>query len=120
MLIKFDEMKDTVLEKFKGGEGTLISKMHTDTNGKIMRGRLLPHSCIGLHTHEGNSEIIFILSGVGKVLYDGEYLPLKPGDCHYCPMGHEHSLINESDEELTFYAIVPEHGVANAISLVSP
>lgn len=113
MLISFDQMNDTVLEHFKGGEGTLISKMFTDTNGKIMRGRLLPHSTVGLHTHEGNSEIIFILSGVGKVLYDGDCLPLKPGDCHYCPMDHEHSLINDSEEELVFYAVVPEHGVAN-------
>lgn len=114
MLIKFDEMNDTVLDRFKGGEGTLISKMFTDANGKIMRGRLLPHSHIGLHRHEGNSEIIFILSGTGKVLYDGEYLPLHPGDCHYCPMDHEHSLINDTDQELCFYAIVPEHGVAKA------
>lgn len=114
MLIKFDQMNDTVLERFKGGDGTLISKMFTDANGKIMRGRLLPHSHIGLHTHEGNSEVIFILSGVGKVLYDGIYEDLQPGDCHYCPMGHAHSLINETDEELVFYAIVPEHGVANA------
>lgn len=113
MLIKFDELKDTVLEHFKGGDGTLISKMFIDANGKIMKACLLPHSSVGLHIHEGNSEIIFILSGVGKVLYDGEYIPLQPGDCHYCPMGHEHSLINDTDEELTFYAIVPEHGVAN-------
>ncbi len=114
MIINFNEISDTVLERFKGGEGTLISKMFTDTNGKIMSARLQPHSSVGLHTHVGNSEIIFILSGTGKVLYDGEYLSLKAGDCHYCPMNHEHSLINDTDDELTFYAIVPEHGAVNA------
>ena len=114
MLIQFDAMPDTVLDRFKGGEGTLISKMYTDANGKIMRGTLLPGSTIGLHAHQGNSEIIYILSGTGKVLYDGAYETLAPGSCHYCPMGHEHSLINDSENELCFLAIVPEHGVANS------
>ena len=110
MLINFGRMDDTVLECFKGGEGTFAPKMFSDANNKIMRGRLLPHSSIGLHTHEGNSEVIFILSGTGRVLYQGEYIALKAGDCHYCPMGHGHSLINDTDEELTFYAVVAEHG----------
>lgn len=109
MLIHFDQMNDTVLEHFKGGEGTFCPKMFTDDYHKIMRGRLLPHSSIGLHTHVGNSEVIFILSGTGKVLYEGEAIALKAGDCHYCPMGHGHSLINDTDEELTFYAVVSEH-----------
>ena len=120
MLIHFDQISDTVLENFKGGKGTFIPKIVTDGTCKIMRGRLLPHSHLGLHTHEGNSEMIFVLSGTGKVLYEGEYIPLKPGDCHYCPMGHAHSLINDTDEELVVLAIVPEHGVASSISFVSP
>ncbi len=38
---------------------------------------------------------------------DGEEL-LKPGDCHYCPKGHAHSLINDSGGELEFFAVVPQ------------
>ena len=113
MLIPFDQMSETVLHAFKGGVGDLCAKMFADSNGKIMLGRLTPGSHIGLHTHEGNSEIIFVLSGTGKVLYDGAYETLAPGSCHYCPMGHEHSLINDSDADLCFYAVVPEHGAAN-------
>lgn len=120
MKILFDQMEDTVLQNFKGGEGELRAKMYTDPNTKIMRGLLAPGSSIGLHTHEGNSEMIYILSGTGKVLYDGEYEPLAPGDCHYCPMGHAHSLINDSNGDLVFFAVVPEHGVANPTSFVSP
>ena len=109
MLIKFNEIQETVLENFKGGEGKFIPKMYTDANCKIMHSRLMPHSHLGLHVHEGNSEMIYVLSGTGKILYEGEYLPLKPGDCHYCPMGHGHSLINDTDEELVVLAIVPQH-----------
>ena len=41
------------------------------------------------------------------MLYDGEYIPLKAGDCHYCPKGHAHSLMNDSGEYLEFFAVVP-------------
>ena len=110
MLINFDAMEETVTPGFLGGEGTLRARRWTDELGKIMRGTLDPGSSIGLHTHETSSEIIFILSGTGKVLYQGEYEPLSAGSVHYCPKGCEHSLINDSDGGLTFFAVVPEHG----------
>lgn len=112
MLIHFDTMEESAHQSFKGGEGTFCNKVFQDENNKIMNGRLAPGSSIGLHTHQGNSEIIFILSGKGKVLYDGEYELLSAGSCHYCPMGHSHSLINDSDEDLVFCAVVPEHPAA--------
>ena len=100
MLINFNEIKDTVFENFKGGQGLFTPKIFDDGKCKIMRGRLAPHSHLGLHVHEGNSEMIYVLSGTGKILYEGEYLPLKSGDCHYCPMGHAHSLINDGEVDL--------------------
>ena len=63
---------------------------------------------IGLHTHDTSSEIIYILNGTGKVLYDGEYESVSEGLCHYCPKGHSHSLINDSKSNLVFFAVVPE------------
>ena len=57
--------------------------------------------------HDTNSEIIYFLSGKGTVLYDGEKLAVEAGQCHYCPKGHSHSLINDSDEDLVFFAVVP-------------
>ena len=110
MLLNFHQMEEKVIPKMRGGEGEMITRMFVNEDTKIMRGRLTPGSTIGLHTHETDSEMIFILSGVGKVLCDGEYEPLSAGSVHYCPKGHEHSLINDSDSDLTFFALVPEHG----------
>lgn len=107
MLIDFSQMEETVIPQFLGGEGRIRARMRIDENGKIMRGCLEPGCTIGLHTHETSSEILYILSGTGKVLYDGDYLPLKAGDCHYCPKGHAHSLINDSEGNLEFFAVVP-------------
>lgn len=108
MLIAFDQMEDTVLANFKGGEKELCAKMYLDPLNRIMRGKLIPGASIGMHTHETGSEIIYILEGEGKVLYDGGCERLAAGSCHYCPKGHTHSLINDSTEDLHFFAVVPE------------
>lgn len=107
MLIDFSNMEEQVIPGFLGGEGTFHARMRVDELGKIMRAALEPGSSIGLHTHDASSEIIYILAGKGKVLCDGEYETLSAGSCHYCPKGHSHSLINDSDAPLEFFAVVP-------------
>lgn len=49
-----------------------------------------------------------MVKGTGMVLYDDGMEAPPAGSCHYCPKGHSHSLRNESDETITFYAVVPE------------
>ncbi len=107
MILEFDRMETTCLEHFQGGEKCLKTKMQVDELNKIMRGMLEPGASVGLHTHETSSEIIYILKGTGKVLYDGAYEAVEAGVCHYCPKGHSHSLINDSDADLEFFAVVP-------------
>ena len=82
MLIDFSAIPETVIPHMRGGEKEVHAHMFTDAMG--------------------------ILSGTGKVLCDGAYEPLAPGACHYCPKGHAHSLINDSDGDLVFFAVVPE------------
>ena len=106
MKINFENMETQVLPKFKGGEGDFLVKMFTDGEGKIMRGTLQPGASIGYHKHEGNCEIIYILAGAGKCLYENGEETLAAGDCHYCPMGKSHSLINSGAENLEFFAVV--------------
>ena len=107
MLIEFDNMEPQVIPQMRGGEKEARMRMHTDSLNKIMRGRLIPGASIGMHTHETSSETIYILSGTGKVLYEGQYEPLSAGSCHYCPKGRTHSLINDSAAPLEFLAVVP-------------
>lgn len=109
MKISFDALEEQVHENFKGGEGVFKQRIHEGNYNKIMKGTLTPGSSIGLHTHDTNSEIIFIISGVGTMEYDDMLEVLEPGDCHYCPPSHRHSLKNNGTEELVFYAVVPEH-----------
>lgn len=109
MIIDFEKIETTIIPNFRGGEKETSAQMFVDENNKIMRGKLIPGASIGMHTHETSSEIIYILSGQGKVLYEDTYETLSSGSCHYCPKGHSHSLINNSDNDLVFFAVVPEH-----------
>ena len=101
-------MEEKELKSFYGGEGALCAKLYTDGTNKMLRGRLAPGSTIGLHTHETSMEVIFILSGQGKSICDGKEEILSAGDCHYCPKGSAHCLINTGAEDLLFYAVVPQ------------
>lgn len=109
MLIDFNKIHETVILHFRGGESETRARTYVDPDNKIMQGRLRPGASIGMHTHKTNSEIIYILEGQGKILYDDVCEEAEAGVCHYCPKGHAHSLINDSDEELVFLAVIPEH-----------
>lgn len=107
MKIDFKSIEEKNIPNFKGGDKEFAVRMYTDSLNKIMKGRLVAGASIGMHTHEDSSEIIFITKGMGCVNYDGSIIPLAAGDVHYCPKGHCHSLINNSDEDLEFSAVVP-------------
>ena len=109
MVIDFESIEETRINRFKGGVGDTISRMRVDELGKIMYGRLEPGSSIGFHLHETSSEIIYILSGVADFLYDDTTEKAAAGQCHYCPRGHKHSMINNGTEDLVYFAVVPEH-----------
>lgn len=145
MIIDFDGMEEKPVDGFKGGVGITNLRKFENELGKIIMGRLEPGATIGLHTHETNSEVIYIISGTADFLYDPEdpavsgnsdqnpdaasngssanatsssncdllydknrYETVKAGGCHYCPKGHSHSMINNGNEDIVFFAVVPE------------
>ena len=107
-MLKFQEMPDTVLEHFKGGEGSAITKMFADDLNRIFIGRLQPGCSIGMHTHDTSSEVIYVLEGVGTTILDGVTEILQPGDCSYCKKGSTHTLMNKGEADLVFFAVVPQ------------
>lgn len=97
-----------LLPNFNGGAGVFEADMFTDELNKILKGRLVPGASIGLHCHETSSEIIYVLSGNGKMILDGEESRLKAGDTHYCKKGQSHTFINDTNEDIIFFAVVPQ------------
>ena len=108
MLIHFENIEETSVPHARGGEKQFDRK-HVDTgDNQIMLGRLVPGASIGVHTHTDASETIYFLSGTGKMTFDGRIETITPGVCHHCPKGHSHSLENNGDEDLTFFAVIPK------------
>ena len=109
MLVDFPNMPVEVVPSFKGGEKEISLQSFSDEHNKILHGILIPGASIGLHRHEGNSEVLFVLSGHGVVIEDGVEHVLRHGQCTYCEEGHEHSVVNTSeDEDLEFFAVIPQ------------
>jgi quercetin dioxygenase-like cupin family protein len=108
MIIDFSKIDEKIIPEFKGGKKDTAAKMYVDELGKIMKGRLVPGASIGMHTHDTSSEIIYILSGKADFLFDDKTEEAAAGSCHYCPKGHRHSMINNGNEDLIFFAVVPE------------
>ena len=40
-----------------------------------------------------NEEVIYIIKGNAKFLFDDTVEYVKAGECHFCPKGHSHSFI---------------------------
>ena len=66
------------------------------------------------HSHPNGEEVIYILSGAGRVMVSGEVQPVAPGTTVLFPQGAVHMLHNTSAEEMKvicFFA--PPTGLEN-------
>lgn len=106
MIIRFNELECKEIKEFKGGLGELLLRKFEDESCKIMRSTLTKGSTIGLHKHEEDSELLYILSGTGYALTDGKKEDLSKGVVHYCPKGCEHTIINMGKCALEMFAVV--------------
>jgi len=109
MVIDFSKIEEVRFDGFKGGKGELDTRNYIDDKIKIMYSTLKPGASSGLHTHEQNSEIVYIVSGTATFHYDDTVETVENGKVHYCPMGHSHYMENNTEADLVYLAIVPEH-----------
>ena len=108
MRINFNELPLQHLAHFNGGEKELQANIFQDDSNKILRATLIPGASVGLHCHATSSETIFFTSGRGIMITDGIEEPVAAGECQYCKKGQSHTLINNGDVDLCFFAVVPQ------------
>ena len=73
-----------------------------------MRFHIPAGGSIGLHQHKTSSEINDVSRGVGKAFCQGEEETLAPGQCHDCPKGTAHSIVNTGAEDLILFTVVSQ------------
>lgn len=71
---------------------TLVNFMHETT---LPKG-----TSIGLHPHEGNEELYYVIEGKGEMTVDGETTVMEPGDVVLTKSGSSHSFRNIGDGDL--------------------
>jgi len=109
MMIDWKSVPASVVPNFKGGTGeALIHKYNSPDMGNIVHITLMPGCSIGLHTHQGNCEIVYVISGSGKCIDDGAEVAVGAGSVNYCPEGHSHSIINTGTEPLVLFGVLPD------------
>jgi mannose-6-phosphate isomerase-like protein (cupin superfamily) len=64
-----------------------------------------PRNSSNGHSHEGQEEVFFFLSGEGRVKVNEEEIDVETGHCVLCPMGSFHQVINRGDTILRFIAV---------------
>lgn len=107
-MIDFTELQEVLIPNARNGEGDTIACIYTDATVKIMKITLKSGCSIGMHTHEKNSEIAYIISGQARCVIDGKEEIINQGQCHYCPKGSTHMAANNGDEDLVIFAVVHE------------
>lgn len=112
MIKRHAELKTDHQTEFRGGKGTVVLEHFMDQKMANGMGRLFckivipPGASIGLHKHEGDCEIYYILDGKALVNDNGVEIELGPGDTNFCADGGSHSIENTGTTDLSYIAII--------------
>ena len=70
---------------------------------------VLPGSSVGYHTHNGDAETYYVISGHGTFNDNGELKKVGPGDVLYTGDGEGHSLEATEGEPVDVIALILYH-----------
>ena len=112
MFTKKGEHRIEIRTNARDGEGQLTLHHLLSVDELLGKGRLLsksvlePGSSVGFHTHQGEMEFFYILSGNAD-LFDGEkHFYLNSGDTMYTEDGEGHSITAVGENTLEYIALI--------------
>lgn len=111
-MISQGERSVRTVKNMCGGAGEVVIESllgEKELNGKcgLFSRVTLGRGCeLGYHTHHGETETYYILSGRGVYDDNGVKLSVKAGDVLFCRDGCGHAIINDGKEILDFIALI--------------
>lgn len=114
MIRRAEDMAGEIRDRMRGGEGqvtiTPLLKPGEFKGGARLCARitLMTGCSIGLHDHQNEEEIFYVISGEG-LLTEGTgqpETPLRQGDVAICPSGDSHSIRNAGAQPLELLALI--------------
>ena len=112
MVIKKQDIPISKKENWCGGKGELYWHHFLSTEDAEGAGRLFalsilpPGSSIGVHTHNGDMEVYYILRGKALCTDNGKEVCLDAGDVIITPNGESHSIENIGEEDLYYISLI--------------
>ncbi|MCM1364033.1 MAG: cupin domain-containing protein [Faecalibacterium sp.] len=113
MIKRSDEMVSTVKVNMRGGDGQavvtdILNKDEYNGHARLIGKILLEPGCsIGVHVHENEEEVFYIIEGTATYDDNGKIETLNAGDSCVCLGGQSHSIANRSEEEnLVVFAVI--------------
>ena len=96
----------------RGGEGTavfahMLSEEERPASCRLFATITLPAGgSIGVHEHQGEREIFYILQGTARYNDNGTACTVGAGDTTMCRSGESHGIANIGDDELVMVAVI--------------
>ncbi len=85
----------------------LLSDEQKNGKTKMFARVIIPAGCsLGYHEHHGESETYYILKGEGEYNDNGVIKNVKAGDVTFTPSGHGHGLVNNTEQDIEFMALI--------------
>ena len=112
MVVKPENIRIEKRTNMRGGKGEveishLLEKDVLKGKARLFaRIKIPPNSSIGLHKHENEFEIFYILSGKGVFHDNGKDVQVQAGDVCFTDSGESHSIENTSNEDLELLAVI--------------
>lgn len=113
MVRKSDEKQVDRFEHKFGADGYITVRSLINNDKELNdKGRVFahttvaPHSGIGYHVHNGDTEIYYVLSGKAEYNDNGTLTTIEAGDVTFTPSGTGHGINNDSDEPLDIIALI--------------
>lgn len=103
------EMTPVELDGTKGATmSVMIGREHNAPHFALRSIAVTPGGHTPEHQHDYEHEV-FVVSGTGSVLLDGEYHPIRAGDTILVPANerHQFKVPEETNEPLNFLCLVP-------------
>ena len=107
------EHKLEIRHEMRGGNGdvyiyNVLGKDELNGHGRLYAKIVLPPGAsIGVHEHVGETEPFYVIEGEGLFVGpDGAETPVKAGDCCLIEPGESHGMINNTDKEMAFMALI--------------
>ena len=112
MYRKSEDRKKEIRHEMRGGKGdvTLLHSFSADELSSPTRVcaeiDIEPGCSIGVHVHDAEEEIFYIIEGTAKADDNGEEVELRPGDSLLTGGGRCHGIENIGNSTLRLFAVV--------------